>query len=208
MRLFYVLYPEEPSLRFVLDAIRFLANPYEKERAHLTVRGPCSRHYRDQTLQRLNEKIASSQIVISGVDRFFAERQHTVFLSCDGPNLKQVWLKPDYGYHPHITLYDGDSRDFGAELLAILQTRPLQQAALGFRAGALVPLATYKGQTNLTLQTSIDFARLSALAGRPLSPSTVRGMPGKERLALIAAAWETLPAADTTKQLALLARGY
>lgn len=206
MRLFYVIYPEEPALRFVLDAIRFLANPYEKERAHLTVRGPCSRHYRDQTLRRLNEKIASSHIAISGVDRFFAERQHTVFLSCDGPNLKQVWLKPDYGYHPHITLYDGDSRDFGAALLTILQARPARQPALGFRAGELVPLVTYKGQTNLTLQTSIDFARLSALAARPLSPSTVRGMTADERLALIAAAWQTLAVSKRAEQLGLLTR--
>lgn len=203
MRLFYVLYPEEPALRFALDAIRFLANPYEKERAHLTVRGPCSRHYRDQTLRRLNEKITSSDIAISGVDRFFAERQHTVFLSCDGPNLKKVWLKPDYGYHPHITLYDGDSRDFGAALLAILQAR---QPELGFRAGELVPLVTYKGQTNLTLQTSIDFARLSALAGRPLSPSTVRVMTADERLALIAAAWGSLATSRRAEQLGLLER--
>lgn len=189
MRLFYVLYPEEPHLRFALDAIRFLANPYEKERAHLTVRGPCSRHYREQTLQRLNLKIASSPISIEGVDNFFAERQHTVFLSCDGPNLKQVWLKPDYGYRPHITLYDGDSRSLGAALLSILQARP---ARLRFVAGRLVPLVTFKGQTNLTLRTSVDFGRLSQLAGRALSPAAVSALPLDERLALIERAWRSL----------------
>lgn len=191
MRLFYVIYPEEPHLRFVLDAIRFLANPYEKERAHLTVRGPCSRHYREQTLQRLNLKIASSPISIEGVDNFFAERQHTVFLSCDGPNLKQVWLKPDYGYRPHITLYDGDSRSLGAALLSILQARP---ARLRFVAGGLEPLVTFKGQTNLTLRASVDFDRLSRLADRALSPSAVTTLSMEERLALIERAWRSLSA--------------
>lgn len=187
MRLFYVLYPDEAELSFSLNAIRLLANPYAKDRAHLTVRGPCSRHYQARTLARLNEQIRGAHVQVADAAAFFAGKQNTVYLACVSDALRTVWHKPDYDYHPHITLYDGESRPLAEALLSLLAAAPL---TLGFAAGALVPLVSVKGQTSLLLPASVDLERLGALVGRPLRLTTLAALSPAERLALIARVWE------------------
>jgi len=195
MRLFYVLYPAAQPLRSILDAIRYLANPYEKECTHLTVRGPCSRHYQEKTLARLNQRICNSTIEIYDANAFWGERQNTIYLACRADDLKKVWHKPDYDYHPHITLYDGGSRALAELLLQIV--KPLPQT-LQFQAGNLCALQTFKGQTNLMLQASVDFAALSQLADQPLRPETTAALPESVRLNLIARLWANLGKAAQT----------
>lgn len=189
MRIFYVLYPAEPALQSGLDAIRFLANPREKERAHLTVRGPCARHYQARTLARLNDKIAGAVVQVSEPRTFWHGAQNTVYLSCSADALRAVWHKPDYDYHPHITVYDGDSRELSAALLALLSRRPL---LFSFRAARLLPLLSVKGQTSLTLQTSVALDELSRLVGRPLSLAAAQTLDLETRLRLIERVWNDL----------------
>lgn len=189
MRLFYVLYPTAQPLRSILDTIRYLANPYEKECTHLTVRGPCARHYQEQTLSRLNQHICDSTIEIYDANAFWGERQNTIYLACRADNLKKVWHKPDYAYHPHITIYDGASRALAERLLQIVKPLP---RTLPFQAGNLCALQTFKGQTNLMLQASVDFAALSQLAAQPLRPETTAALPESVRLNLIARLWANL----------------
>src|SRR3569832_1581442 len=199
MRIFYVLYPADVRLSLALDAIRLLANPYAKDRAHLTVRGPCGRHYQSQTLSRLNQKISGAQIHIEKPDAFWGARQSTINLSCSAVELKSVWHKPDYDYHPHITLYDGDSRSFSEALLELL-VRGFPQAPrrLSFRAPSLSPLITVKGQASLMLPTSVDLRRLGTLVGRELPLTAIAALPPESRLSLIETVWRHLGEAAET----------
>ena len=104
-RMFHVLYVPDGLIADCIDAIRVLAHPSEKHRAHITVRGPYQRA--SNRLDSVNRSIESSEINIDGSGNFFESGQNTVYLRCRSPNLESVWYKPDYGFNPHITLYDG-----------------------------------------------------------------------------------------------------
>lgn len=103
-RYFCVLYIPGDELAGCIDAVRFLANPAVKHRAHITVRGP---YERPTPVDKLNQMLAGNVVTVTGIGRFVGDRQQTVFLDCEGNRLRSVWWKRDFGYQPHITLYDG-----------------------------------------------------------------------------------------------------
>jgi len=144
-RVFYVLYlPEIEASRYI-DAIRFLANPEEKWRAHITVRGP----YRRQiNTAKLNERLAGNRIAVEGVGRFRNNGQQTVFLHCSGTHLKDVWHKGDYPYNPHLTIYDGPSREIAGSLEAILDRYCIRIECLCDR---LEPMVSVRGVLRMDL---------------------------------------------------------
>lgn len=119
MSFFYVLYIPGEELGGCIDAIRFLANPSVKHRAHITVRGP---YERPTPVDKLNQSLAGNVVTVTDVGRFVGDRQQTVFLDCDGTRLRAVWWKRDFGYHPHITLYDGADMQL-AEAIAAAAAR-------------------------------------------------------------------------------------
>src|SRR5437588_595976 len=114
MRVFYVVYISDETLRKCIDGIRLLSNPFEKESAHITLRGPYRQRY---NVDHLSSIVRGTTVLISGVGSFFEAKQNTVFFSCESSHLRAVWHKPNYpDYNPHITLYDGESRRFANEL--------------------------------------------------------------------------------------------
>ncbi len=184
MRVFYVIYVSDPELEALLDGLRFLANPHEKGRAHVTARGPYRQRY---DVSALSRTIAGSRLAVAGVGSFFGPRQNTVFLRCDSPELRAIWHKPDYGYAPHLTLYDGASRAVADDLLAALERADVRTS---FEVSGLEPLVSSKGQANLDLAAAWALARprLAAATGRELPPAAeVAALPWSERLALIEA---------------------
>jgi len=118
MSVFYVLHVKEKSLSDCLDAIRFLCDPAEKQKAHITVRGP---YQRKIDIRSVNDKVAGRIVSIDGVDNFFAYNQNTVFFHCSAPVLTTVWKKPDFPFNPHLTIYDGRSTEFAHRLYDILK---------------------------------------------------------------------------------------
>src|SRR2546430_8610144 len=131
MPLFYVLHIQDQTLSGCLEAIRFLSNPFEKQRAHITVRGP----YRKRIhVQNLNRQISGDTISINRVGNFFDYGQNTVFFECSSPNLKNIWKKPDFPFNPHLTIYDSGSRPFAERLFKILSKHRFN---LSFKAEAL-----------------------------------------------------------------------
>jgi hypothetical protein len=113
-RIFYVFYPRDEHLQQILDAIRYLADPNEKTRAHVTLRGP---YTQKRSIPTANRIVENSEIEVTGVDAFLGPRQNTVYFALAAPALQGAWHKPDYPeYRPHLTIYDGDSSDF-AKLL-------------------------------------------------------------------------------------------
>jgi hypothetical protein len=120
MAWFYGVYLVEKRLEAALELIRFLGEPDYLRRPHITIRGPYERR-QDALLEKL--KYTHKSILIKGVTAFFVEAQNTVLLDCHLPDKDRVWRKPDFpDGKPHITIYDGKSRNMALNLRSSLKT--------------------------------------------------------------------------------------
>jgi hypothetical protein len=185
-RFFYVVYIGEPILQIAFDAIRLIANPSEKGLAHITVRGPYPGlpHLENETLA-----IEGEIIRVTGVGDFFESGQNTVYLACECPALEIRWHKPDFGYKPHITLYDGPSRKFAERLRRIVED---DYVPFSFRATRLTALESQKGVKSESLRQAIDTVGLAWLLGERLSFSDIENAPQKNRLVWIERIWRRI----------------
>lgn len=156
-RIFYVIYLPPSKLRDRVDLIRLLANPNERWRAHLTVRGPFERRVGYKVLERLNRTIAGARVSVNGADMFHNGSNFTVYLRCRSSELKQVWKKRDYPFNPHITLYDGRSEQVAQFLLSLLLS---YKPAFEFKVVELSPLESRKGMLNFDLAWTPPIPRI------------------------------------------------
>lgn len=142
-KIFYVLYIDN-EIGKCIDAIRFIASPKEKHASHITVRGPYKRRI---SVKKINSKLKGNTIRILGVGSFFStvKKQNTVYFTCDGTKLRDVWEKKGFGYEPHITIYDGDDFDFAEELYRLMKQFYFD---LTFFSDQLAILSTFPGQTS------------------------------------------------------------
>ena len=187
MRVFYVVYPEEPALCAWLNLLRALANPHEKEPAHVTVRGPYHQRYR---LPQAAQTVRGSTVHVPGADAFLSEKQSTVILRCQAEQLRGLWRKPDYpGFTPHLTLCDGLPRALSEEILEIARTIP----PFSFRVGDLMPIFTKPKQTALGLLSALDDALLAEIAGQRVHAEALLRMASRDRLALFRVVVSRLP---------------
>lgn len=185
-RLFYVMYIGDTYLQGALDAIRIIANPGEKGKAHVTARGP---YPEDAKVDVDKLRIEGATVRITGVGDFFCEGQNTVFLECSSSALRDAWDKGDFAYRPHITLYDGVSSSFAARLAKLLRAKPLR---CGFPATRLSPLVSEKGVKRDDLWRAAQSGLLSSLTDLPLGVDDLAGLSPTRRLALISRIWEKL----------------
>lgn len=179
-RVFYVIYLPERSIESHINAIKLLCEPNAKTVAHLTVRGP---YLKQVSVDEISSAVSGTNIQVTGVDCFFEPNQNTVFLRCDGDSLRSVWRKSDFGYNPHITLYDGGSRRFAEQLLDVLGNYNL---SFSFKAPGLEPLVSVSGQTDASLVYSVDSAWLGEVVGRQVDPGRISSLTEETRLAGIA----------------------
>ena len=175
-RIFYVVYFTSQRLQKILDAVRFIANPSEKTSAHITLRGPYSR---TGNMANLSKKIAGSEAIASSIDSFIEEGQSTVFLKCDSKKFREVWNKDDFGFNPHITIYDGKSRKFAILLLERLAKIKIQ---FRFRVSELKPLISHKGQQAIFLRQAFDEHFVEKILGRQMTISQVEKMSFEQRI--------------------------
>ena len=187
-RVFYVVYFEDKDLQRMLDAIRLVCEPGEKTQAHITIRGPYSQRY---NLSAQQERIRGSRIAADGVDHFFNEGQSTVFIKCNSHELREAWKKSDFGFNPHITLYDGSSRTFATCLLQLLSGLNL---SFPFVANGLFPLVSRKGQNTIELRAAYDEHFVSGLLGNRLLLSDIDELDTKDRLSIVETIAKHLPA--------------
>ncbi len=179
-KVFYVVCFADQGIEDCLQAIRLLCNPKAKWRPHITVRGPYKRKY---NLEAAARKIKGSRISIHHAGTFFAKNQHTVFLKCVSDALRAIWKKPDFaGYVPHLTLYDGDSREFATALFERLESMDLH---FDGEAEGLMPIESQKGQYALPLDPPFASEIVSTAIGKPLDRDTLDGLPLLERLSFI-----------------------
>lgn len=119
MKYFYVINIKDKNLSALIDGIRVIADPYIKHPAHITVRGPYTKKY---NFDRVNKDLIGSKIHITGVGNFFEYNQNTIYFDCESNSLEKASLKRDYpdSFNPHITLYDGNDRPFSEKLNILL----------------------------------------------------------------------------------------
>lgn len=156
----------------------FLLNPDEKMPGHITLRGPF------KTSQAAHQNVLNlfaSEISITGVGRF-PPPQTTVYLACGSPAIEERWWKPDYGFNPHITVYDGPSQEFANRAYSTMKAERI------FGRTTLSPIRIYVSsprQNDLKLNLAIDLPKLSLHAGKKLDVQTIRELSDNERLTLL-----------------------
>ena len=84
---------------------------------------------------------------------FFGENQNTVFFICEGIILQKVWKKQDYGYNPHITIYDGNDKTFAHGLHKLLSQ---YQVDLVFKVEELKLITKSNGQKSFELKLDLN----------------------------------------------------
>ena len=178
-RVFYVVYFRDRRLQYSLDAMRFIANPSEKNFAHITVRGPYQQRY---NLSEMDRRIDGTEVLANGVGSFFGYSQNTVFLKCHSEILRDVWKKTAYGFNPHVTIYDGESRKFAEMLLERLNHLTLR---FRFIVGRLHPLVTHSGQYSMELSQAFNEALVAEVTRTHVSACEVDGLSVEQRVALI-----------------------
>ena len=178
-RVFYVVYFRDRRLQYSLDTMRFIADPSEKNYAHITVRGPYQQRY---NLNGMDRRIDGTEVLADGVGSFFGYSQNTVFLKCHSEILRDVWKKTDFGFNPHVTIYDGESRKFAEMLLERLNHLTLR---FRFIVGRLYPLVTHSGQYSMELSQAFNEALVAEVTGTHVSACEVDGLSVEQRVALI-----------------------
>jgi hypothetical protein len=179
MRVFYVLHIKERALSDCLETIRFLCNPAEKHRAHVTVRGP----YRKRIdVNAINRRIAGEIVLIDDVGNFFDSGQNTVFFRCSAPELRTVWSKPHYPFNPHITLYDSGSSEFAHKLFSVASKYTY---CLRFPADQLEAIESRKGQASFSLAMAFNSELVYSVVGEKVCASDVRDLTEERRLQIV-----------------------
>lgn len=179
MNVLYVVYIPDGTLARYIDAIRAIANPGEKHRAHITLRGPYSQ---PRDVEGPDSIISGAQITVSTAGNFFQEGQSTVFFSCEAPELKRVWDKRDFGFNPHLTLYDGPSKTFAKALWEVVNN---YSYSFSFMAGGLTPVVARSRQTGLSLLADFDSSLITSVTGEDVEASSLLYMTADKRLNLI-----------------------
>ena len=191
-RTFHVLYVPEGLVADCINAIRVFANPAEKHRAHITVRGP---YYRSgNQVSTTSRLIEGAEINIRGPGNFLDSGQNTVFLRCESPSLENAWYKPDYEFNPHITLYDGVSCEFARKLWEIVSRRTYE---FSFVAGPLVPLvSSRRGQGGMELRADLNLQLLQMVTGLNINGQTIESLGQDARLEAIGKLCDYLSTVD------------
>ncbi len=185
-KFFFVIYFNNQKIKRILNAMRIVADSNQKNIAHITVKGP----YINKQVKKLNQDndlIAGKMIDVLGAGNFFSDNQNTVFLRCkDKEELQQIWRtkeKKTYkSYHPHITIYDGNDREYAENLYEVLNSYNL---SFRFKVSKLELYSTLDKFTLFNFQEMIDYDLITKLAGFKVDRLNVHGLTSEERIKVL-----------------------
>ena len=197
MRVFYVAYVKDAGLRTMIDAMRLLTNPTVKWSAHVTPRGPYE-ELRDYSF--LDAKLRGKWIHVDDHGGFFSQGQNTVYLKCKSPLFSEMWDKPDYGFEPHLTIYDGSSQQIAASLMALLATKRI---SFDFVTNGLEPLVSGDGRRGLCPNCVLEDPEVESVFGRRLDQDQLVHLDFSTRFLLMARTWDHLVGEYMGKNLSI-----
>jgi hypothetical protein len=134
----------DPEVSALIYGIRAIAMPSPPTSApHVTIRGPYSRPVPRDQLLRYRRLLSSHPVVLGGVGAFQSGDHSTVYLKVQHPNLRQIWWKPDYpikdfGFNPHVTLYEGDDAARAERLQSFLRREDVKVLTSDFSVSPYV----------------------------------------------------------------------
>lgn len=170
----YLTLASGEARRFI-NALIFLADPTEKNPAHITLKGPMQKEPED--LGQIEKDFTQVKLSVFGTGDFFSHGQNTVYLRCDSPMIKKHWKKKDYPYNPHITIYDGRSKLHAEKIFALLNGHRLH-----FEVGIDKAICIARGkQRSLDLLWDLDLELINRAAGHALTQNDIRNMPPERR---------------------------
>lgn len=184
-RFFFVIYLHDDTIKAVLDGMRLIADPFQRNFSHITVKGP----YRNIQKKRLTEDsklIQGKTIKVLGAGNFFVDNQNTVFLRCeDKQELYTIWKTKEektYGeFHPHITIYDGDDRLFAKNLFDTINSHKINFSFVVDKL-ELYSSADKAKLFNLRQQ---DYSILSKIAGVNINQDNIDKLTDGQRIIMI-----------------------
>lgn len=183
MRYFYAVFVREPRTRALLSMLRYVCDPRQKYSAHITLRGPYTRQLPRHELKELSDKVEGSVVDVWEAGAFIGPKQNTVFLHCDGPRLRTLWFKPKLPYIPHITLYDGPSREFAERLISMLRE---YHTHFQFTTTGLFQLVSAGGQHTFELSAAFKEPELLGIMDETIEGlQEVRYLADPSRLLLV-----------------------
>jgi 2'-5' RNA ligase len=133
--------PEISALIYGIRAVAMHSPP--KSAPHVTIRGPYNRPLPREQLLRYGRLLSSHPVVLEGIGAFRSGDRETVYLKVQHPHLRQIWWKPDYpikefGFNPHVTLYEGNDADRAQRLQAFLRREDLKLLTSDFAVSPYV----------------------------------------------------------------------
>ena len=141
---FVFLEIRDPEINALVGWLREAAmGSAARHNVHITIRGPYSREIPESQLSRYQSVLRSDPIVLEGVGSFRAGTNHVVYLKVQHPKLRQVWWKPDfpikdYGFNPHITIFEGKDGARAQAVLDFLRSEGLSVLTPDFEVTARV----------------------------------------------------------------------
>ena len=108
-----------------------------------------------------------------------------------------MWHKFDYGFNPHISLYDGKSRSFAENLVKILNSHLVD---FDFTVDRLSMLKSLKGQTDYRLILESNLNYINENINRELNIREIEKMDENQRLVIINEITKHLTKAINTKK--------
>lgn len=181
MRIFYVINIKDRNLKTLIDGIRVIADPKEKNYAHITVKGP---YNQIKNIDKENDIIKNKIIYVNNISTFVTNKQNTIYLECFSNHLSKIWDKADYKeFTPHITLYDGNDKVFADDLFNVLKKHNIK---FSFKVDQLDILYSSKGQLNTNLVSDSDlFFNLSYYLNETINYHKIENLDNQEKLKLI-----------------------
>lgn len=164
----------------LLNAIIYVANPLEKDAAHITFQGPF--FFQSEAQSMLPHDLVGATVGVDGIANFFEFCQQTIFLKCSSPSIFKYWHKPDGFLTQHITLYDGRDADFAMRLFDCVGR---YDWSLALYVDRVATVRSEKGQYRPDLFNSIERPLLEEFVGTCFDHSHFVEMNGIERLDLI-----------------------
>lgn len=79
---------------------------------HVTVRGPYKKSPKPEKLEQIWSSIQGEGLLINGIGKFEFPDRHVVYIRSNSPSIRKIWWKRDFpivnfGFNPHITLFEG-----------------------------------------------------------------------------------------------------
>jgi len=171
----------DSRIQELFNTARLIVEGDYARRAHITLRGP----YKDKgdISKTIFEKDAG-KITIRKPGTFFYGKQHTVHLSVEIMDLKELWYKPDFpNGAPHLTLYDGEDRKFAWAVFSTLRRHKWGMTLNSSRLSVLEKKRTVEDD----FLDSVRFPAklIEKIAGRPVAAEEIRRLSDLDRITML-----------------------